>query len=45
MSGGGMFVHRLGCEMPERFAAIALVVETLALGFKCAAGVPLSALS
>ncbi len=36
MSNGGMFVHRLGCAMPERFAAIAPVGGTLARGFACA---------
>jgi polyhydroxybutyrate depolymerase len=36
MSNGGMFVHRLGCEIPERFAAIAPVSGTLARGFNCA---------
>lgn len=42
MSNGGMFVHRLGCAMPERFAAIAPVSGTLARGFNCAPGAPLS---
>ena len=36
MSNGGMFVHRLGCSMPNRFAAIAPVGGTLARGFNCA---------
>ena len=36
MSNGGMFVHRLGCDMPDRFAAIAPVGGTLARGFNCA---------
>lgn len=36
MSNGGMFVHRLGCNMADRFAAIAPVSGTLALGFNCA---------
>jgi polyhydroxybutyrate depolymerase len=36
MSNGGMFVHRLGCDMAERFAAIAPVAGTLARGFNCA---------
>jgi polyhydroxybutyrate depolymerase len=36
MSNGGMFVHRLGCALPERFAAIAPVSGTLARGFGCA---------
>lgn len=42
MSNGGMFVHRLGCDMPERFAAIAPVSGTLARGFNCAPEVPLA---
>jgi len=29
-------VHRLGCDLPERFAAIAPVAGTLARGFNCA---------
>jgi polyhydroxybutyrate depolymerase len=36
MSNGGMFVHRLGCHMPNRLAAIAPVGGTLARGFNCA---------
>jgi polyhydroxybutyrate depolymerase len=36
MSNGGMFVHRLGCDMANRFAAIAPVSGTLARGFNCA---------
>jgi polyhydroxybutyrate depolymerase len=36
MSNGGMFVHRLGCDMADRFAAIAPVAGTLARGFNCA---------
>ena len=36
ISNGGMFVHRLGCDLPERFAAIAPVAGTLARGFNCA---------
>jgi len=36
MSNGGMFVHRLGCAIPHRFAAIAPVGGTLARGFNCA---------
>lgn len=36
ISNGGMFVHRLGCDMPDRFAAIAPVAGTLARGFNCA---------
>jgi polyhydroxybutyrate depolymerase len=42
MSNGGMFVHRLGCEMPERFAAIVPVGGTLARGFNCAPDAPLA---
>jgi len=38
MSNGAMFVHRLACEMPSRFAAIAPVGGTLAEGFNCAPG-------
>jgi len=47
MSNGGMFVHRLGCERPDRFAAIAPVGGTLARGFNCAPGrsTPLSILN
>jgi polyhydroxybutyrate depolymerase len=33
---GGMFVHRLGCDMADRFAAIAPVAGTHAKGFNCA---------
>jgi len=33
---GGMFVHRLGCDLPHRFAAIAPVAGTIAKGFNCA---------
>lgn len=36
MSNGGMFVHRLGCDLADRFAAIAPVSGTLARGFNCA---------
>ncbi|PWB74362.1 MAG: hypothetical protein C3F15_08045 [Holophagae bacterium] len=36
ISNGGMFVHRLGCDLPERFAAIAPVAGTLAKGGGCA---------
>ena len=38
VSNGGMFVHRLGCDIPERFAAIAPVAGTIARGFNCASG-------
>ena len=38
ISNGGMFVHRLGCDMADRFAAIAPVAGTLAKGFNCAPG-------
>jgi polyhydroxybutyrate depolymerase len=36
VSNGGMFVHRLGCNMPDRFAAIAPVGGILMKGFSCA---------
>jgi polyhydroxybutyrate depolymerase len=38
ISNGAMFVHRLGCDMGDRFAAIAPVAGTLAKGFNCAPG-------
>jgi polyhydroxybutyrate depolymerase len=38
ISNGGMFVHRLGCDLPDRFAAIAPVAGTIAKGFNCAPG-------
>jgi polyhydroxybutyrate depolymerase len=38
MSNGAMFVHRLGCDLSDRFAAIAPVGGTLARGFNCAPG-------
>ena len=38
MSNGGMMVQRLGCDLPDRFAAIAPVGGTLARGFNCAPG-------
>ncbi len=38
ISNGGMFVHRLGCDLPDRFAAIAPVAGTIARGFNCAPG-------
>jgi polyhydroxybutyrate depolymerase len=38
ISNGAMFVHRLGCDMPDRFAAIAPVAGTLAKGFNCSPG-------
>jgi len=38
ISNGGMFTHRLGCNMADRFAAIAPVAGTLAKGFNCAPG-------
>jgi polyhydroxybutyrate depolymerase len=37
-SNGAMFVHRLGCDLPDRFAAIAPVAGTIAKGFNCAPG-------
>jgi polyhydroxybutyrate depolymerase len=36
MSNGAMFVHRLGCDLSRRFAAIAPVAGTIARGFNCA---------
>jgi polyhydroxybutyrate depolymerase len=39
---GAMFAHRLGCDMADRFAAIAPVAGTLAKGFNCAPGGPAS---
>ena len=33
-----MFVHRLGCDLSDRFAAIAPVAGTIARGFNCAPG-------
>jgi polyhydroxybutyrate depolymerase len=36
ISNGGMFVHRLGCDLPDRFAAVAPVAGTLARGLGCA---------
>lgn len=36
MSNGGMFTHRLGCNLANRFAAIVPVSGTLAKGFNCA---------
>jgi len=36
MSNGGMFTNRLGCDLADRFAAIAPVSGTLAKGFNCA---------
>jgi polyhydroxybutyrate depolymerase len=38
MSNGAMFTHRLGCDLSDRFAAIAPVGGTLARGFNCAPG-------
>jgi polyhydroxybutyrate depolymerase len=35
-SNGGMFVHRLGCDLPDRFAAVAPIAGTIAKGFNCA---------
>jgi polyhydroxybutyrate depolymerase len=37
-----MFVHRLGCDMADRFAAIAPIAGTLHRGFNCAPGGPAS---
>ena len=42
MSNGGMFVHRLGCDLADRFAAIAPVGGTMARGYNCAPQTPLS---
>ncbi len=36
MSNGGMFEQRLGCDMADRFAAVAPIAGTLAKGFNCA---------
>ncbi len=38
MSNGAMMVHRLGCDLSDRFAAIAPTGGTLAKGFNCAPG-------
>jgi polyhydroxybutyrate depolymerase len=38
ISNGAMFAHRLGCDMGDRFAAVAPVAGTLAKGFNCAPG-------
>jgi beta-galactosidase len=38
MSNGAMMVHRLGCDLSDRFAAIAPTGGTLARGFNCAPG-------
>jgi polyhydroxybutyrate depolymerase len=35
VSNGATFVHRLGCDMADRFAAIAPIAGTLARGFIC----------
>jgi polyhydroxybutyrate depolymerase len=42
LSSGGMLTHRLGCDMADRFAAIAPVSGTLARGFNCAPDAPTS---
>jgi polyhydroxybutyrate depolymerase len=36
ISNGGMFVQRLGCDLAQRFAAVAPVAGTLAKGSHCA---------
>ncbi len=36
ISNGGMFVQRLGCDLADRFAAVAPVAGALAKGFNCA---------
>jgi len=38
VSNGGMFVQRLGCDLPNRLAAIAPVAGTIAKRFNCAPG-------
>jgi len=38
ISNGAMFTHRLGCNLSDRFAAIAPVAGTIAKGFNCAPG-------
>jgi len=38
MSNGAMLVHRLGCDLSDRFAAIAPISGTIAKGFSCAPG-------
>jgi polyhydroxybutyrate depolymerase len=38
ISNGAMLAHRLGCDLPGRFAAIAPVAGTIARGFACAPG-------
>lgn len=40
MSNGGMFAYRLACEMPERFAAIAVVSGSLMVSELCNATAP-----
>ena len=42
ISNGGMVVHRLGCELADRFAAVAPVAGVLANGFNCAPATRLS---
>ncbi len=37
-SNGGMFVHRLGCALEDRLAAVAPMHGYLARGFNCTAG-------
>lgn len=37
-SNGGMFVHRLGCALDDRLAAVAPMHGYLARGFNCGAG-------
>ena len=39
-SNGGMFVHRLGCALGDRLAAVAPMHGYLARGFDCAAEAP-----
>jgi polyhydroxybutyrate depolymerase len=44
-STGGEFVQRLGCDLPERFAAIAPVHGFLHIGFNCAPELPISTMN
>ena len=41
-STGGMFTHRLGCALPDRFAAIAPMHGFPPIGFNCTPGTPLA---
>ena len=44
-STGGEFVQRLGCDLPERFAAIAPLHGFLHIGFNCAPELPISTMN